>query len=273
MARGRSDGAFTPAGPIRSAVYRLLWAIIGVLDRLSSACLYAAVGLLRTEDLGAAADARWSLFSAPDECVDAGLEPWERRLYDGVLHQSDRVLVVGCGAGRDLLPFCARGFSVTGVERVPALAMAARRHLDRHGMAAQVIAAPIETAELPPAFDVVIFSAFVYAYLADSRARISTLERLKAHLSTGGRLVLTYTDALPRPRLGLFVARLVARLTANDWTPDSEDTFTRGPARLPFYERALSSRTVCTELAAAGFQIVRDEISGTRRAVVAVTAT
>ena len=271
MAPGRSD-AFSPAGPIRSILYRLLWAVISALDTLANACMYAAVGLLRREDLRVVNEARWARFCAPDEYVDAGLEPWEQRLYDSVLHQGDRVLVVGCGAGRDLLPFCERGCAVTGVERVPALAMAARRHLDRRGLTATVIDAPIETAELPDTFDVVIFSAFVYAYLADSRARISTLERLKRQLSTGGRLVVTYTDALPRARFGVSIARVVAFLTASDWKPDVEDTFARGPARLPFYERSLSPGTVLTELAAAGFQVVRDDTTGTRRSVVAVAA-
>lgn len=273
MARARSDEAFTPDGPIRSIAYRLLWAMIDVLEKSSGACLYLAVGLLRQDDLRIVRETRWSRYCAPDESAEAGLEPWEQRLYFGVLREGDRVLVVGSGGGRDLLPFCSRGYVVTGVELVPALAAAARRHLDMHAMAATLIVAPIETAELPDTYDLVIFSAFVYAYLPGSRSRASTLKRLRSHLSPGGRIVLTYTEAIPRARRGLWLMRLSGWMTGNDWRPEPEDTFSRGPRRLPFYERALSEAGVRSELAAAGFQIVRNEAAGTRRAVVAVAGT
>src|SRR5688572_26874711 len=121
MARARSDEAFTPEGPIRSIGYRLLWAVIEMLEKSSNACLYLAVGLLRRDDLRAVSQTRWSRYCAPDESAEAGLEPWEQRLYFSVLREGDRILVVGSGGGRDLLPFCARGHLVTGVELVPAL--------------------------------------------------------------------------------------------------------------------------------------------------------
>jgi SAM-dependent methyltransferase len=273
MARARSEDGFGPAGPIRALGYRLVWSVIWLLEKAANACLYVAVGLLRKSDLQAAAQARWAMFGTLDEYADAGLEPWEERLYSSVLRGGDRVLIIGCGGGRDLLPFCARGCTVTGVERVPVLAAAARRHLDRHGMEATVIESSIETAELSGMFDVIIFSAFVFAYLDDPMLRVSTLERLKARLSNDGRIILTYTDAVPRARLGLALTRTVARLTGNDWRPGAEDTFARGPARLPLYERALSSASVCAELAAAGLRIISDDLSGTRRSIIAAVAT
>ena len=270
MARARSDDAFTPEGPIRSITYRLLWAVIDAFEKSSNACLYLAVGLLRQNDLRSASQTRWSRYAAPDESAEAGLEPWEQRLYFGVLKEGDRILLVGSGGGRDLLPFCARGYVVTGVELVPALAAAARRHLDRNAMAATLIEAPIETADLPDSYDVVIFSAFVYAYIAGSRSRASMLERLRSHLSPGGRIILSYMEAVPRARRGLRLTRLSGWMAGTDWTPEPEDTFSCGPSRLPFYERALSSAGVRSELTAAGFRIVRDEAAGTRRAVVAI---
>ena len=272
MARARSDEAFSPQGPIRSMTYGLLWRAIGALERLANACLYVAVGLLRKEDLRNASQTRWSLFHLPDEDVEAGLEPWEQRLYFSLLRGNDRVLIVGCGGGRDLLPFCARGCIVTGVEAVPALVATTRRHLDRLSMNAALIEAPIETAELSGTFDLVIFSAFVYGYISGASSRVSTLQRLKSHLSPGGRIVLHYTKAIPRARLGLWLTRLTGWVTRNDWTPDSEDAFFRGPHRLPFYERRLTDAAVRRELAEAGLQVVGDECTGTRHSVIAAAA-
>ena len=193
--------------------------------------------------------------------MQAGLEPWEQRLYFSVMRDGDRVLLVGSGGGRELLPFGARGYLVTGIDQVPALMAAARHHLDARRLTATLIAGPIETAELPDTYDVVIFSACVYGYLPGSGSRRATLARLKSHLAPDGRLVASYMDGHAASPLGLWLMRATGWLARSDWRADPEDTFAPGPSRqrLPFYERRMSADAVRRELTQAGFQLIKDE--------------
>jgi hypothetical protein len=100
MPRGE---AFSPNGPVRSIVYRLLWRFADACQSAANACLYLAGGLLRHDDLESASRAYWQHFATSDDAVDAGLEVWERRLYGELLRPGDRILLIGCGTGRDLL--------------------------------------------------------------------------------------------------------------------------------------------------------------------------
>src|SRR5919108_1267620 len=89
---------------------------------LRSACLYFGSGLLTIDEFRAPANARWDAYDS-----DAvGLDELEERLYGEVIAPSDRVLLIGCGAGRDLLELRRRGYAVTGLEPSPVLAGRAR---------------------------------------------------------------------------------------------------------------------------------------------------
>jgi SAM-dependent methyltransferase len=272
---GSSDDRFSPRGAVRSAIYRGLWAASAIFEKTSRACVYLSAGVLRQAELRETIRRRAALFSAPDEHMDAGLEPWEERIYLSVLREGDRVLVVGCGGGRELLALGARGYRVTGIDQVPDLIDSARRHLARRGLTATLVASPVETAALPDIYDVVVFSAFVYGYLPGAASRLATLARLKGHMSPGGRLVASYADGAGASRAGLWLARVAGWMTRSDWRAEAEDTFAPGPAhhRLPFYERRMSADAVRRELAQAGFHLIRDEaVASWRCAVAAVRA-
>lgn len=267
--RGSSEDRFSPAGAIRGGAYRLLWQAISVLEKMSRGCLYLSVGLLRDAELREINFRRSALFSAPDEHMQAGLEPWEERVYLGAMRDGDRVLFVGCGGGRELLALGARGYHVTGVDQVPELVDAARRHLARRGLTANLIAAPIETAALDT-YDVVIFSACVYGYLPGT-SRLATLARLRAHMAPDGRLVASYMEGGAASRVGLWLVHAAAWLAGSDWRAGSEDTFALGSVekRLPFYERRISPGELRHELAQAGFHLLRDEPVASWRCAVA----
>jgi 2-polyprenyl-3-methyl-5-hydroxy-6-metoxy-1,4-benzoquinol methylase len=204
--------------------------------------------------------------------MEAGLEPWEDRIYSSVLQRPCRVLIVGCGGGREVLALCARGHSVTGIDQVPSLIDAARQHLTRRGMTAVLIAEPAETVSLPDTYDVVIFSACVYGYLQGAASRVETLAHLKAHMARRGQLIVSYTPGRGASPTTLWLMRAAGWITGSDWTPDPEDTFAPGPRRdrLPFYERRMSSEAVRGELAQAGFDVIRDEPVASWRCAVAV---
>jgi SAM-dependent methyltransferase len=226
--------------------------------------MYAAAGLLRQDDLKAASRLLWREYGTLLDDVDGGLESWERRLYDAVLIPSDRILLAGCGAGRDLLALRELGYDVTGLDPTPELVEQARRHLVRRRMSAVVKEGFIETAELGGQYDLAVLAGNCYSFILSGESRIATLARVKAHLAPHGRLVITYTGALRRPPASIRLTRLVSYAARADWRPERGDSFTRHylTLRLLRYEHMFGPGEVARECAEAGLRVVRDVTTG-----------
>ena len=253
------DGDFAPAGRLRAIAYRLLWSLAHAFQRGGHACIYGAAGLLRKDDFRTASRLVWRDYGTSLEEMDGGLEVWERRLYDGVLKPSDRILLVGCGAGRDLLALREMGYEVTGLDPTPELVEQARRNLAQRGVTALIRQGFIETSDLEETYDVVVLAGNCYSFLLTSASRIATLARIKAHLAPQGRVVIVYTGT-HRPPFAIHVARVTSRLAGADWRPEPGDAFARHPAtrRLLRYEHLFTPGEVERECAKAGLRVVRD---------------
>ena len=254
------DGDFAPSGRVRAIAYRLLWSLAHAFQRGGHACIYAAAGLLRKNDFRIASRLLWRNYGTLIDDIDGGLEVWERRLYDAVLKPSDRILLVGCGAGRDLLALREMGYEVTGLDPTPELVDQARRNLARRGFTAMVREGFIETSDLGELYDVVVLAGNCYSLLLTAASRIATLARIKAHLSPQGRVIIVYTGAVHRPPLAIHVTRITSRIAGADWRPEPGDAFSRDPVthRLLRYEHMFKPGEVEQECAEAGLRVVRD---------------
>jgi SAM-dependent methyltransferase len=258
---------FRPAGRFRSAVYGLLWHGCELFRRAASACAYAAAGVLRRQDLETAMLIQFRDFAGSPDEVDEGLNPFEQRVYTQWLRPSGRVLLVGCGAGRDLIGLHRLGYRVTGLEQSPDAAETARRHLARVGITASVNAGSIERAELEHQYDAIVFASSCYSNLRGSALRIATLARLRSHVSPGGCLVISYIgSSASQSRLGIALMRLSTRLAASDWWPEPGDNFARplGTPGVLYFTHAFRPGDVAQECAAAGFRVVAEEFSSGR---------
>ena len=198
------------------------------LERGVTASTFVAAGLLRFEALGRHMAENWQHFgvhqSEPD--VAAGFFEWEKEFYGRFVRPGVRVLLVGCGSGRDLLPLLERGHRVEGLEPVAACADLARARVARHGRRAEIRTGDITTAPLAGPFDVVIFSWFCYSYIPLRARRLAVLARVRDHLATDGRILISYVLAQPPPRrLPWRLARLAAQLSRTDWRPEYGDVF------------------------------------------------
>jgi SAM-dependent methyltransferase len=186
---------------------------------------------------------------------------WERNLFRELLQPSDRVLLIGCGAGRDLLALKELGYDVTGLEPVPELVELARGHLERRGMNARILTGFAETVDLEGSYDAVVFASLCYSSVRGSRSRIATLGRIKEHLARDGRVAITYAAFPPPSRPSIWLTALGAGLSRADWRPEQGDSFSRGhlAPRVLRYEHMFRPGEVAGECAAAGLRIIRDE--------------
>jgi SAM-dependent methyltransferase len=244
---------------MRSGLYRVLWACALGLHKAGNAFVFIAAGLLRRDELRAAGQEEWSTFNPSAADVDSGLTPDECQFYVRFLRRSDRVLLVGCGTGRDLLALRSMNYDVTGLEQIPAVAESARGHLARRGIEGTVQTGFIQTAELNGTYDAVIFSNGCYSYLHHSRERVKTLARIKAHLSADGRVLFSYLPFKRQSQIGRWLTRLAAVLGRTDWVPEPGDIFsaelTTGVIR---YEHDFEPHEFARECASAGLQVVSD---------------
>ena len=189
--------------------------------------------------------------------VTIGLFHWERDFYARFLATGQRVLVAGCGTGRDLLPLLEQGLQAEGLEPVATCAKEARRRLARRGSSAPVATADIATATLSGRSDGVIFSWYCYSYIPLRARRMATLARLRDHLTEGGRVLISYVLAEPPPRrLPWQLARLVSQLSRSDWRPEYGDVFSARPdTRCLHYEHQFRPDEIEDEARAAGLDV------------------
>jgi SAM-dependent methyltransferase len=208
----------------RAALIRLLCGLARPLRAGATVCSYLAAGVLTRHDLHAALTRLWDDLGQDDTGDAPGLLVWESAFYLPRLKRGDRVLLVGCGSGRDLVPLLERGHPAEGLDLAPRAIEACRERLARLGRSAPLHVGSIESAAFASRFDVVIFSWLCYGYIPESPTRIRALRTVREHLAPGGRVLISYVRREPPPaRLPPRLARSSARLCGSHWTPEYGD--------------------------------------------------
>ena len=232
---------------------RLLNGCERVLAAAARACLYTSAALTPLEEMRDGVVASWNDFIADEREIGHGLAWWERNIADQYLKAGDRVLVVGCGSGRDVSAFVERGCVVTGIDPAERALTRAREYLKRHGRSAELERAFFEDWRCDLVFDVVWFSWFAYGYVPDSRRRVEMLKKAARNVSPGGVLVLSYPTNPPRNRAAA-VARFAQRIWRSDWVLEEGDVIGRVQGTGLFtYEHRFTRTEIEKDTGAAGF--------------------
>jgi 2-polyprenyl-3-methyl-5-hydroxy-6-metoxy-1,4-benzoquinol methylase len=118
------------------------------------------------------------------------LSPWLR------VGPDTAVLDVGCGIGRWSRRLASRGARVTGIDLSPTMVAEARARATQEGVGerCRFLVADLAELELRTRYDLVL-CVTVLQHILDPERHRRALERLQAHLSDGGRLVLL--EAIP----------------------------------------------------------------------------
>ena len=193
-------------------------------DRARALCVSLSAGTLGFRQLRAGIEDTWSGFVADESEIASGWDPAEAAIVARFISAVDRVLVIGCGTGRDLIPLLRMGCEVVGIDPVPEIVAMARRELEKRQLQSSIVEGYFEDTAVPGRFDVVLFSNHTYSYIPERSRRVAVLKKAADLLSPRGRILATYlaSRAPFRPRM-LRAMQAVARLTRSDWRPERGD--------------------------------------------------
>jgi SAM-dependent methyltransferase len=252
---------------VRSALIRLAAEVAFSFSRLGRLLASGLVGALRRRERLQAILAYWDhCASAP---VAATLYEWECDFYLRQLPAGGRVLLVGCGSGRDLVGLIRRGFRADGLDIAPRALTLCREALASNGVAARLYDVAVGDARLESDYDAAVFTWQGYGLILERSERIRALQALRAALRPGGCVLLTCVAAADPPRRARF-PNLVARLAGSDWSPTSNDIveLSATAGRLALYvEHRFTDEEIAAEARAAGLRVASHEQVDVARAV------
>ncbi|MGE0452509.1 MAG: class I SAM-dependent methyltransferase [Vicinamibacteria bacterium] len=206
----------------RLALWRAAAGLVGQAARLERALALLAAALLRRDELRRRLADGWEGCGGGDD--DSGLRPFEAELYARHLLAGERVLLLGCGSGRDLLALAARGHEVVGLDYSPPALERCRARLDAAGVRASLVAGAIEDVAPAGSFGAVVFSWMTASFVPEREQRVRALRRLAACLAPGGRIIASYLRRPPGTRRrGPALARALAALVPGGWRPETGD--------------------------------------------------
>jgi hypothetical protein len=213
------------------------------------------LGLLDRRDLYAIDDAEYASRAAyrTDAHNLGGFFDWERRAVDHHFPVTGPVVVVGAGAGREVLALAERGHPVTGFECNPVLVEAGRDLLRRTGSSGAALhwlargAAP--TGPGPYAAAVVGWSA--YMLMPGRASRVAFLAGLHGVLPRDAPVLLSFasrTAGERRPALLAAVANPVRRVRRRPPVELGDDL-------APNYLHRFTGAEIAAELADGGYRL------------------
>jgi len=239
-----------------------------LLRRASNACLYLAVGLRSHDDLASDVRAQYVGFGADPDYARQGLTPFESRTLGTALPRQCRVLVIGCGPGRELIALRSQGFVVEGVDPSPESIDRARQNLLEGPEGVRLHVGRFEDVAFEGTFPGIVFSDSCYSQIQGSSRRIEALRKAARLVDVDGRVVIYYlrTDRYDPMASGLMMAGAVLARAA--WRPEPGDSFSAGVSGAVTYTHYFCDGDVAAECEAAGLVPIAEDTSGRLRCLV-----
>jgi len=229
--------------------------LLAALESLHTGVL---LGLLRRDSLqrltALSYDAR-ALYL--DEAYNtSGLYDWERVAIERHFRRGSRLLLGGCGGGRELLALASDGFVVDAFEPNHAYVAQAQRNLDEKQLRGRVLRSAPDAMpdEFAGPYDGVVLGWGMYTHVVGRDRRIALLRALHERLVEGAPLLLSFwvRDASSRRlRWQQGVAATFASASFNPRRPEFGDDMNQ-QAFVHWFDEA----GIGAELREAGFQPV-----------------
>lgn len=100
-----------------------------------------------------------------------------------------RVLELGCGTGRKLIPIASDGHRCTGLELSSAMLGEARRQASELGLAVEWVQGDMQDVAVAGTFDLVFVAANSLLHLHRAADLLSCFRSVRAHLAPGARFI------------------------------------------------------------------------------------
>lgn len=259
--------------PWRAWLVRILSGAGRPFQAAATGLSYLAAGTLTRADLDDGIARLWDELGHDEGSAPEGLLAWESDFYLPRLKTGDRVLLVGCGTGRDLAALLRRGHDAAGLDLAPLAIAACRRRLARLCLEAPLYVGSIENAVIEARFDAVVFSWLCYGYIPEARSRVAALGNACRLLASGGRVLVSYVPREPPPgRAAIRLARLAAGLSRAGWSPEYGDLLLlsrRAGRPAVHYEHHFEAHEIEDEARKAGLATVEHDVAGHGRVVLA----
>jgi len=183
-----------------------------------------------------------------------GLFGWEQRMLAEHFPGAGSLVVLGAGAGRELVALAARGYRVTGYECNPILVTAGKDLLTRQGFTGAQLThlgrdlAP--TGGGPYAGAIVGWCA--YTLIAGRGRRVALLTGLRAALPPGAPLLVSFFSRPARQRR----ARLVTAVANGVRRISRHEPVERGDDLAPNFVHRFTEAELVGEFTEAGYEVV-----------------
>jgi SAM-dependent methyltransferase len=102
----------------------------------------------------------------------------------------NEVLDLGCGTGRLAVELSLRGYSVTGIDKFPAMLKRAQQNANDRGVTIDLRKTSLERLDIVGKFDAAFSVYSVFNYILDEKRLRNTLGRIRALIRPGGLLII-----------------------------------------------------------------------------------
>jgi SAM-dependent methyltransferase len=187
-----------------------------------------------------------------ERLVDRGLFDWERRAVEEHFEPGGSVVILGAGAGREVLALLEAGFDARGYDPHPGLVERGSRLLAERGHPDRLERS--ERSSLPPEIadaDAIVLGWGMYTLIAGRSVRVELLRQAAARLRPGAPLLLSFFPAPERMRqlrVAHAIAGAVSRLRGAR-PPELGDWL------LPNFVHLFTEDAIRAELDEAGFDL------------------
>lgn len=136
-----------------------------------------------------------------------GLYREEQRLVDKHFARRGKVLVVGCGGGREALALRAQGFEAAGIDLQPQMIARARRNADEMKLDTAFLVMDACRLEFAgESFDYALMLGSILTYIPFRENRLAALREVRRILRPGGLLILNSQSRNSRLKYRLYFA-------------------------------------------------------------------
>jgi len=185
--------------------------------------------------------------------ADFSLDETEKYFANKYLTPGNRILVMGCGGGREAIALAKMGFEVTGVDIVPECVKIARENTLKIHLKADFSCQDMSKLQLPKdkKIDCIMFSALIYSLIPSRRKRIKVLKNLRTYLAPDGKIFLSFLFEKKIDRRHEGLKKLVARITLGNLAYESGD-WVEGDGEFKHY---FNKDQIESETSSSGFKL------------------